>query len=162
MAVDMFLQLDGVAGESQDGSHKDQIDILSWSWGARQSGTGHVGGGAGAGKVEVQDLTITKYVDKSSPNIFFLCCQGKHIPKANLFVRKAGGEKPVEYVKIALEKVFVTAYQTGGTTDQDLITETVTLNFAKSKIEYVPQDGEGNPLPSLTKGWDVAANKEWS
>jgi type VI secretion system secreted protein Hcp len=162
MAVDMYLKLEKVEGESQDDKHKGEIDIVSWSWGARQSGTGHLGGGAGAGKVEVQDLTITKYVDKSSPLLFFLCCRGEHVPSAVLTVRKSGGAKPLEYLKITLDKVFISAYQTGGSSGQDLITETVTLNFTKSKVEYVPQKLDGSGGPSIIKGWDISSNKEWS
>ena len=52
----MFLKLNGVDGESKDKTHKKEIDVLSWSWGMANSGTAHVGGGAGAGKVSVQDL----------------------------------------------------------------------------------------------------------
>ncbi len=70
MAVDMFLKLDGVTGESADSKHKNEIDILSWSWGASQSGTTHMGSGGGGGKVSVQDLHLTKYLDKSSPTLF--------------------------------------------------------------------------------------------
>ena len=49
MAVDMFLKMDGIKGESVDDKHKDEIDVLSWSWGMSQSGSAHMGGGAGAG-----------------------------------------------------------------------------------------------------------------
>ena len=77
MAVDMFLKLDGVKGESKDKVHTNEIDVLAWSWGMSNSGTAHVGGGAGSGKVSVQDLSFTKYVDSSSPNLMLNCCNGK-------------------------------------------------------------------------------------
>lgn len=162
MAVDMFLKLDKVEGESQDDAHKGEIDILSWSWGAAQSGTGHMGGGAGSGKVEIKDLEIQKFTDRSSPVLFFLCACGEHIPKAVLTVRKSGGKKPLEYVKITLEKVFVTSITVSGASAMDRITESVSLNFAKVKIEYVPQKEDGSGGPSVTKGWDISANKEAS
>src|SRR5271155_141355 len=78
MAVDMFLKLDGVNGESKDKVHGKEIDVLSWSWGLTNSGSAHVGGGAGSGKVNVQDLCVSKYVDSSSPNLMLACCQGTH------------------------------------------------------------------------------------
>ena len=37
MAVDMFLKLDDVKGESKDSKHKEEMDVLAWSWGASQS-----------------------------------------------------------------------------------------------------------------------------
>lgn len=162
MAVDMFLKLDKVEGESQDDSHKGEIDILSWTWGAAQSGTGHLGGGAGAGKVEIRDLDITKYTDRASPVLFYLCACGEHIPSATLTVRKSGGKKPLEYLKITLEKVFVSSITVSGASSMDRIQESVSLNFAKVKLEYVPQKEDGSGGPSVTKGWDIAANKEAS
>ena len=84
MAVDMFIKMDGIKGESGDKSHKEEINVLAWSWGMSNSGSAHLGGGAGSGKVNVQDLSLTKYIDKSSPDLMLCCCNGKHIAKAQL------------------------------------------------------------------------------
>jgi type VI secretion system secreted protein Hcp len=138
MAVDMFLKLDDVKGESRDSKHKDEVDVLAWSWGMSQSGTTHLGGGGGAGKVNVQDLSLTKYVDKASPNLVMATCNGKHYKEALLTVRKAG-EKPLEYLKITMKEVMITAVSTGGSGGEDRLTENVTLNFASFKVEYTPQ-----------------------
>ena len=92
MAVDMFLKLSAIKGESKDVKHKDEIDVLSWSWGMSQSGTAHMGGGAGAGKVAVQDLNFTHYIDKSSPTLMLHCCNGKHI-KSAMLTRPQGGRE---------------------------------------------------------------------
>src|SRR6185503_5261492 len=99
MAVDMFIKIGDIKGESVDDKHKGEIDVLSWSWGASQTGSAGIGGGGGAGKVQIQDLTITKYIDKASPTLFTMCCSGKHLGTANLTVRKAGGTA-LEYLKI--------------------------------------------------------------
>src|SRR6516162_3818523 len=98
MAVDMFLKLNGVTGESKDKVHTKEIDVLSLSWGLMNSGSAHVGGGACSGKVSVQDVTLSKFVDSSSPKLMLACCNGTHYPSAVLTVRKAGG-KPVEYIQ---------------------------------------------------------------
>src|SRR5262249_44908643 len=113
MAVDTFLKIEGVKGESADDKHKDEIDVLSWSWGATQTGTTHSGGGAGAGKANVQDMTVTKYLDKSTPILLKFCMTGTHIKEALLTVRKAGG-KPLEYVKIKLMDAIVSSIHSGG------------------------------------------------
>src|SRR6266404_7874536 len=113
MAVDMFLKINGVDGESQDDKHKKEIDVLAWSWGMSNSGSAQVGGGAGAGKVNVQDVSFTKYVDSASPKLMLACCQGTHYDEAMLTVRKAGGN-PVEYIKFKFQEVFVSAVSTGG------------------------------------------------
>src|SRR4051812_47909321 len=99
MAVDMFLKLDGVKGESHDSKHPDEIEILSFSWGMTQ--TGSFSGGGGAGKVSVHDISVTKRIDVSTPVLMKTCVNGTHIPTGLITVRKAG-EKPLEYLKIKL------------------------------------------------------------
>jgi type VI secretion system secreted protein Hcp len=162
MAVDMFLKMKPeVKGESEDSTHKGSIDVLAWSWGASNSGTAHMGGGAGSGKVNVQDLSLTKYVDSASPNLLLACCNGKHFDEALLTVRKAGGEEPIEYIKIMMNKVLITSISTGGSGGEDRLTENVSLNFAKAKLVYTPQKEQGGPDNEIKTGWDIAANKQW-
>lgn len=157
MAVDMFLKIDDVKGESRDSKHKDEVDVLAWSWGMSQSGTTHMGGGGGAGKVSVQDLSLTKYVDKASPNLIMATCNGKHYKEALLTVRKAG-EKPLEYIKITMKEVLVSAVSTGGSGGEDRLTENVTLNFAEFKVEYTPQKADGSGEAAIEAVWNIAEN----
>lgn len=158
MAVDMFMKIKEAPGESADEKHSKEIDVLAWSWGLSNSGSAHVGGGAGSGKVSVQDLSFTKYVDASSNALMLFCANGKHVPEALLTVRKAG-EKPLEYIKITMNDVLVSAVSTGGSGGEDRLTENVSLNFAEVKFEYTKQkpDGsaDGGPMPM---GWNIAEN----
>lgn len=157
MAVDMFIKLDGIKGESVDDKHKGEIDVLAWSWGVSNSGSAHSGPGAGAGKANVQDLSLTKYIDKSSADLMLAACNGKHFPTATLYVRKAG-EKPLEYIKIEMTEVLITSVSTGGSGGEDRLTENVTLNFAKVKYEYTPQKKDGSGEATQSMSWDIAAN----
>jgi type VI secretion system secreted protein Hcp len=162
MAVDMFIKIGDIKGESTDSKHKGEIDVLSWSWGASQSGSAGIGGGGGAGKVQLQDLTITKYIDKATPTLFKMCCDGTHIEKDTILtVRKAGGTA-LEYLKITLQKTMVSSITTGGSGGQDRLTENITLNFAKIKIDYTPQNEKGAGEAAVTQGWDAAQNVAWS
>ena len=163
MALDTFLKLNGIDGEAQDDKNKNWIDVLSWSWGMVQSGTTHLGGGSGQGKVSVQDIIFTKFVDKSTPAILKHCCNGKHIPDGELMVRKAGGDTQVEYLKVEMEDIIISSYQTGGSQDGlDRVQETIGLNFGKVKSTYTEQMKDGTAGPSATHGWDIPANKEHS
>jgi type VI secretion system secreted protein Hcp len=157
MAVDMFMKVGDIKGESADKTYKDWIDVLAWSWGMSQSGSMHIAGGGGSGKVNMQDLSFTKYVDTSSPNIMLKCCNGKHYPEATLVVRKAG-ENPVEYMKIKMTDVIISNYSTGGSGGEDRVTENVTLNFAKVNVDYTPQDAAGAGGAAIGMGWDVKQN----
>jgi type VI secretion system secreted protein Hcp len=161
VAVDMFLKLGPIKGESKDSKHKGEIDVLSWSWGASNSGTTHMGGGGGAGKVNMQDLSLTKFIDVSSPSLHLACWNGKHIDEAILYARKAG-EKPLEYLVITMKEVLVVSVSTGGSGGEDRFTENVTLNFAKVKVEYKEQADTGGGGTSPSAGLDVAANVEQS
>lgn len=159
MACDIFLKLDGIKGESADDKHKGEIDILSWSWGMSQSGTMHTATGGGAGKVSVHDISLTKRIDSSSPNLVQHCCNGKHIKDALLTVRKAGGT-PVEYLKVKLEDVLVSSVNNGGSNGEDLLTEHVTLNFGRFEYIYTPQTADGKPGAEVNKTWNIAKNSE--
>lgn len=158
MAVDIFLKLDKIKGESQDDSHKDEIDVLNWSWGMSQSGTVHMGPGAGSGKVNVQDITFTKYVDMSTHELINACAKGTHIASGKLTVRKAG-DKPLEYIVIDFTDLIVSSYSTGGGSDgMDRVMETVTLNFAIYNVTYTSQKMDGNPGPKGTAGFNIPKN----
>jgi type VI secretion system secreted protein Hcp len=159
MAVDMFIKIGDLKGESKDASHKEEIDVLAWSWGVSNSGSAHVGGGAGAGKCNVQDVSITKYIDKSSPDLLLAACNGKHFGEAKLIVRKAG-EKPLEYVTITMTDVLITSVSTGGSGGEDRLTENVTLNFAKVAVNYVEQKADGSAGDKPKMAWDIAGNEK--
>jgi type VI secretion system secreted protein Hcp len=159
MAVDIFLKLDGVTGEAQDQSHKDEMDILAWSWGMSQSGTTHMGSGGGAGKVNVQDLSVTKYVDNATPTLMKFCCKGKHIDTGKLTVRKAGDE-PLEYIVIEFQELLISSISTGGSGGEDRLTENLSLNFREFHLTNKQQTKEGGDGGSPDVKWDIALNAE--
>jgi type VI secretion system secreted protein Hcp len=150
-AVDYFLKLTGIEGESNDQTHKGEIDILSFSWSETNPVTiGSAGGGAGAGKVSFQDLHLTKHIDKSSPNLMLACAIGRHFADATITCRKAGGSG-LEFLKLTLGEVFVSSYSpatnvtdTGASqlpTD-DFTFDSFSLAFAKIDMLYTAQSGE--------------------
>ena len=159
MSVDMFVKIDSIKGESKDGEHENEIDVLAWSFGANQTGTAHSGGGAGAGKVNVKDLSFTHYVDKASTDLLLFCCSGKHVAESTLTVRKAG-ESPLTYLKLTMSDCLISSVQSGGSGDGDRLMENVTLNFSKFKMEYTPQKADGTGDAAMTMGWDIAKNQK--
>lgn len=162
MAMDMFLVMsNGIKGETKDAifSHMGGIDIAAWSWGMTQSGTAHMGEGLGGGKVSVQDVAITKYVDLASKDLQLRCANGEHFEYAEITMRKAGGGAPVEYFKLRMENVIVTSYQTGGSGGDDRMMENLTLNFGKFTTTYIPQNTDGSTGTEAVMNWDIAANQ---
>lgn len=157
MAVDIFMKVEGVTGESVDDAHAGEIDVLAWNWGMSNSGTAHQGGGAGAGKVNVHDLSFTKYIDKASTDLMLFCCNGKHVPSCVLTLRKAG-EQPLEYLVITMTDCLISSVTTGGSGGQDRLTENVAINFAKIEVAYTPQKADGTGDAPTQMGWDIAKN----
>src|SRR5262249_16886643 len=136
MAADAFLKLDGVAGEAEDHKHKDTIEVMSFSFGASQTGTMAAGGGGGAGKVPWNDFSISTHSSKASPILLLKCASGEHIKKGVLTVRKAGKDQQ-EYYKVTLEHILITSFQTGGSGHGgDTPHDTFSLNFANIKFEF--------------------------
>ena len=152
MSVDFFLKIDGVDGESVVTGKEKHMQLLAWSWGMSQTGTTHHGTGGGAGKVNVQDLSFTKHVDKATPVVIQACCTGRHFDKATLSARKAG-DKPLEYLTIEMKNVIVTSVSQGGSGGEELQTENITLNFASFTLDYQPQNDKG-----AKEGGKITAN----
>jgi type VI secretion system secreted protein Hcp len=159
MAVDMFIDIDKIPGESKDAdaAFKGKIDVLAWSWGLSQSGSFQMGGGGGSGKVNVSDISFSKWVDISTPVLMLACANGDHIPKAVLTVRKAG-KKPLNYIQITMEKIIVSSISTGGSGGEDRLTESVSLNFAKASFKYIQQSDTGGEDTKKEFKWDIEAN----
>jgi type VI secretion system secreted protein Hcp len=159
MAQDIFLKLTGIEGESPDAMHKNEIEVLSWSWGITQESNMHAGSGGGAGKATVHDLVFEHYLDRASPNLSKFCLTGYPITEALLTVRKAGG-KPLEYLKIKMSEVIVSSVHPSGSSAEERIRETIGLSFAKVTEEYVVQNAQGGSGGTVTATFDIKGNKE--
>lgn len=157
MAQDIYLDVDGIEGESTDSEYNGVINVLAFSWGVSQSGTTHMGTGGGAGKCDVQDLSVSKYIDKATPNLVLGTMTGKHYPTATLYVRKAG-EVPLTYLTIIMESVIITSVSTGGSGGEDRLTENVTFNFGKVTVMYSPQLADGTGDAVIEVGYNIAEN----
>jgi type VI secretion system secreted protein Hcp len=164
MAVDMFLKVvsseGDVNGESTDKTHAGEIEVLAWSWGMSQNGSTHSGTGGGSGKVAVQDLSITKYVDKATPTLMKICCKGSHLTEVTLTLRKAGDPDPVEYVKLVMKECVISNITTGGSGGGDRLTENISINFAEFHYDYTPQDAKNAGTASIPMAWHIAQNCE--
>ncbi len=158
MSADIFMKIKDIAGESKDKDHHGEIELHSWSWGEANVGSAAHGGGMGVGKVDMQDIQISKSLDKASPKLLLQCANGKHIPEAILVMRKAtgtGGQKT--YLKIVLNDLVISSYSiTGAGTDTPM--ESISLNFGKINVEYFEQDNKGTMTSTGAVGWDQKQN----
>lgn len=156
---DAFLKIDGIPGESQDAKHKDEIEVLSYSWGVSQTGTFASGGGGGAGKAVFQDFHFVSGLQKSSPKLFLSCATGQHIKEAVLTLRKTGDDSGgAEFYKMTLTDVLVSSYQQGGSGQEDVPLEQLSLNFAKVRTDYTLRNEKGSFGGTFSAEFDLRKN----
>jgi type VI secretion system secreted protein Hcp len=159
VASDIFLKVDGIKGESTDVNHKDEIEVLSWSWGVTET-LASSGSGAASGKPNISELVVGKLVDKASPDLFRSCLTGKHIKDVELAERRAGAGKN-NFLTITLKDAIITGVHDSSGVDATRPTESISIAFAKVIYEYIPQKPNGQPGTPVVLRWDVKANKEF-
>jgi type VI secretion system secreted protein Hcp len=160
VAVDIFAKIDGIKGESLDVKHKDEVEMLSWSWGVTQSGSVTAGAGGGAGKATFNDFSFTHNLDKASPRLLKACATGEHIKEATIAMRKAGGEQ-LPFLTFKLKDIIIISVQPSATREGSAATtEQVTLQFAKVDLEYRPQKADGSLDAGIHFRYDIKKNKE--
>ena len=156
MAVNAFLDIDGVEGESQQKGYEKKIELLSFHWGASQSATTHMGTGSGSGKANIQDISFSKNLDKTSPILLQNLLQGTHFKKIVLSLRKVTGATQLPYLVFTMEDAILSTYSTGaGMGGDDQIIENLSINFGRIKMEYTLQDSKGNAAGKTTASWDI-------
>lgn len=156
MALEGFLDIDGVEGESIKKGYEKKIEIMDFSWGATQSGTSQKGTGSGSGMANVQDFSFSKYLDKTSPILFQALLIGTHFKSVKYTMRKVTGAAQLPYFTIIFEDLIVSSYQTGaGMGGDDQVHERLSLNFARFKLEFQVQNAQGGMLGKTTASWDI-------
>jgi type VI secretion system secreted protein Hcp len=135
-AVDMYLKVDGIDGESDANDHRDWIEVTSWSWGnssssARQQAP--VGNGQGT-------LTLVRKLDKASPKLSDACTSGRSLGQVVIHVR-ASGDRFDEYV-IDDTRVRSCTESPGG----DQPAESLTLNFSRVGSSTAPGGNPDRPV----------------
>jgi type VI secretion system secreted protein Hcp len=153
--VDYFLKIEGIQGESPDKTHKGEIQLESFSWGASQGGTFSHGGGGSAGKVQMQDFHFLMKINKASPKLMLACAQGDHVKSAILTCRKAGKEQQ-EYLKVTFTDILVSSFQTSGSGGSDVLPmDQISLNFSKIELEYKEQKADGSLGGAIKAHYDL-------
>ncbi|HEY6447481.1 MAG TPA: type VI secretion system tube protein Hcp [Acidobacteriaceae bacterium] len=156
MAVDYFLKLDGIQGESQDEKHKNEIQVLSWSWGASNVSSVSGTGGSGAGKADLSDISMMLNFDKSTPKFFKSVCAGTHVPTGTFTAVKSGTDgKP--YLKIDFKEIFVTSLQMSAAGEVPAVS--LSFSYDEIKIDYSAQDEKGNVASTGPVTFNTKQNK---
>ena len=157
-AADYYIKFDGISGESVDAKHKDEIDVESWSWGETHAVADPPGSGGGASKVSMQDFQFVMGLNRASIGLMKACATGEHIKTATLSGTR-GVKDQQEYLTFKFQDVLVSSFQTGGSEDAVVPTESVSFNFAKIEVVYRPQNADGSLGAAVEFRYDLKANK---
>jgi type VI secretion system secreted protein Hcp len=159
VALDIFLKVAGIKGESSDDQHREEIDVASFSWGLSRQRATSTGGGAGASKADFQDLHVVTNVSQASPQLFLASAAGRHIETAILTCRKVSGGTQQDFLKYTLTDVLVASYHTDGQAEDSAPVDEVSFTYAQIKVEYRPQRADGSLGAPITAGWNVKTNE---
>jgi type VI secretion system secreted protein Hcp len=159
MAVEIFLSIDGITGESQKSGAVGWIEIFSFSNGASNPSSVAFGTGSGAGKVDLSSLSLQKQLDMSSPFLFENCCSGTHASTAQMIVREATGTTTTQtYYQYDMTEVFVDSISWGGAAGGGKPSESLSVSAKSLAITYWSQDATGVLTKVATKGWNQTLN----
>jgi type VI secretion system secreted protein Hcp len=154
-AVDYFLKIAGIDGESPHDKHKGEIDVESWSWGETQTAS-PVGGG-GAGKVSMNDFAFTMKLNKASPKLFLACATGEHIKSAWITAHRTSDKSSEYFLKWSFSDLLISSYLIGASSGEAPI-DSISFNFSKIEVEYKEQKPDGTLAASIKAGWDLKKN----
>jgi type VI secretion system secreted protein Hcp len=160
MATDIFAKIGDIKGESIDDKHKDEIEVLSFSWGVTHDAAmgGGGGGGGGAAKASFHDLSFVHKIDKASPVLMQACATGVHMKEATITHRKAGKGQH-EFLIVKMNEVIITGVTHGGTSEGGPYSENVSMAFAKVDLGYTRQKPDGSLEAGIHFKYDIMANK---
>jgi len=153
----IFLYLEGIEGESKNFDYPNWIEVFDWEWQMSQTGSMHVGGGGSAGKAIVRPVIVTKYSDKTSPQLFIKLMNGQHIPEAVLAFQEQGNP-PYEVLRIKMTEVLIANISSGESGGK--VAESVALVFSKVCYAYTPHKADGSPEGTIEKCWNIKQNIE--
>jgi len=157
-AMQMFMIIDGVQGESKDSTFPGSIETESIEWGVDRLVEGAGSGQQTSGDVNFGDLTVSKRVDTSSADLFFAAATGQHYDDVTIILRKSGEEEPpVEFFAFKLIDASVVSVYTAVSGDDTGVLEQVTFNYRKIQTFYRPTD-EGSKDEIKEFCYDIQAN----
>lgn len=160
MALDIFLKMQDIAGESIDAAHRGEIDVIEFGFGMSQSGS-LSSMGSGAGKGTIQELSITKFLDRSTPLLMRALMKGTHISEMTLSVRQADSADLHDHYQIILEETMLGSYRMTPEVKDERCMENWSIAFRKMRVVYRPQgDGGAEEAGKVEFKWNVVTNSE--
>ena len=155
MAVDFFLKLEGIDGQSSDKGHANWIEVFSIDHGAMQNVTMQRGADV-AGRGQFLPFKFTHAVDKATPKLQQFCMNGQKIAKAEFASCRAIAGVQVPVYEIKMENVKVAKAEVK--TVEGEIVEEVELVAGKLTWKVTPIKPDNTKDGAIEAAFDQIAN----
>ena len=159
--MSIFVNYEGIKGESSDSGHKGWMDVESISWGVGRQITSNSStqGDRESSNAVISDLQITRYLDSSTPKLFIeSCCGNGKVVKIHLSKTGSGSGADV-YMEYTLKNALISSYTVNAVSqDTNRPTETISISFVDVEVKYTPYDEDGNAEAAIAVGYDTATN----
>jgi type VI secretion system secreted protein Hcp len=151
-----YIKFEGIDGEAQDKDHKAWSDLISFSQGISKPGAG-TGATRRRGDVILDDIQLSKELDKSSPKLAEAVCKGKVFPKVEVHLTASYTDAGrVTYYAYELKNAQITSYNVSGSgQSEDVPEEHFGLNFEEIKVTYTEADSAGKSKGNIEYSWKV-------
>ena len=161
--MSIFMNYEGLKGESTDKNHKDWIDVDHLSWGVRRNITSNTATSKDreSANAEITDLTLTRRMDKATPDLFVESCCGKGKDVVIHLCKTGTGSGTDTYMEYTLKNALISNYTVNaGSQSDDRPRESVTISFQKVELKYTPYDDNGQAEASIAVGFDTTTNEK--
>ena len=159
-----FLDLKalGIDGESKKQGHEKQLEMDTWSFSITQTGSAARGEAAATGRVNMNDFSFGKLLDKSSPMLMRAGMKGEYIDNIIFFAQKTGtiGGQYVDYLRVTFRDCIISRYQNFPGQADAPPAEDIAFSFKSVKMDYKFVDEKGKPGALFSGGFDSKENRK--
>lgn len=165
--MSIFMNYEGITGESTDKDHRDWMDVDNIRWGVRRNATSHMPdqNDLESANAQTTNLMVTRRMDRATPNLFLeSCCGGRktvviHLTETAACSRASQWYRSHAFMAYTLRNALISDYEvSAGSQDESRPTETLTISFVDIEVKYTPYDEDGNAMPAIAVGFDTATN----
>jgi len=157
----IFLNYEGIKGESSDLGHKDWMDVKNWEWGTERQVTSNTStqGDRESSNAVIRDLKISKYMDSASPKIFIESCCGTGKDVKLRLTKTGTGSGADVFMEYTLKNALISYYNVRGSEhDTHRPIEDIIISFVDIEVKYTPYDEDGNAQAAIAVAFDTATN----
>lgn len=159
--MSIFMNYDGITGESSDSNHQGWMDIDELQWGVtrRITAASSTQNDRESATAEISDLVVSRHMDSATPSLFIESCCGNGKDVVIHLTKTGSGSGADVYMEYTLKNALISNYHVNATSqDSERPTESLTISFVDVEVKYTPYDEDGKAQAAIAVGYDTATN----